>query len=465
MDGTILVADDDRTIRAVLTQALTRAGCKVRATGSIETLWRWIDEGDGDVVISDVNLPDGDGLEMLPAIKRKRKDLPVIIISAQNTVITAIKASELGAYDYLPKPFDLKKLLSKVNKALSNQGTNNTIIQQDGAVDPELPLIGSSPLMQDVYRFLARVLHTDLSTIITGESGTGKDLLAHTMHDLGPRAPMDFVRINISSLNIDKIEGTLIGGKEDLNIFPASKSSTIYFDEISEMSDETQLQLLDLLRSDAVINKNYRFISSSRLSLQNLISQGIIREDLFYRLNVVNINLPPLRDRVGDIPDLTKHFLQQSALSGMPKKIISTKAIQLLQNAPWAGNIRELENFINSLVVLISDEEITPNHVEENLNLIPSVNSNELDADNGKLSSSVEKHIKRYFDLHGDSLPPPGLYNRILKEIELPLIALSLSATRGNQIKTSELLGINRNTLRKKIKDLDIVVTRSKKMM
>ena len=465
MDGTILVADDDRTIRAVLTQALTRAGCKVRATGSIETLWRWIDEGDGDVVISDVNLPDGDGLEMLPAIKRKRKDLPVIIISAQNTVITAIKASELGAYDYLPKPFDLKKLLSKVNKALSNQGTNNNIIQQDGAVDQELPLIGSSPLMQDVYRFLARVLHTDLSTIITGESGTGKDLLAHTMHDLGPRAPMDFVRINISSSNIDKIEGTLIGGKEDLNISPALKSSTIYFDEISEMSDETQLQLLDLLRSDAVINKNYRFISSSRLSLQNLISQGIIREDLFYRLNVVNINLPPLRDRVGDIPDLTKHFLQQSALSGMPKKVISTKAIQLLQNAPWAGNIRELENFINSLVVLISDEEITPNHIEENLNLIPSVNSNELDSDNGKLSSSVEKHIKRYFDLHGDSLPPPGLYNRILKEIELPLIALSLSATRGNQIKTSELLGINRNTLRKKIKDLDIVVTRSKKMM
>ena len=465
MDGTILVADDDRTIRAVLTQALTRAGCKVRATGSIETLWRWIDEGDGDVVISDVNLPDGDGLEMLPAIKRKRKDLPVIIISAQNTVITAIKASELGAYDYLPKPFDLKKLLSKVNKALSNQGTNNNIIPQDGAIDPELPLIGSSPLMQDVYRFLARVLHTDLSTIITGESGTGKDLLAHTMHDLGPRAPLDFVRINISSSNIDKIEGTLIGGKEDLNISPASKGSTIYFDEISEMSDETQLQLLDLLRSDEVISKNYRFISSSRLPLQNLISQGIIREDLFYRLNVVNINLPPLRDRVGDIPDLTKHFLQQSVLSGMAKKAISTKAIQLLQNAPWTGNIRELENFINSLVVLISDEEITPNHIEENLNLIPSVNSNELDSDNGKLSSSVEKHIKRYFDLHGDSLPPPGLYNRILKEIELPLIALSLSATRGNQIKTSELLGINRNTLRKKIKDLDIVVTRSKKMM
>jgi len=465
MDGTILVADDDRTIRTVLTQALTRAGCKVRATGSIETLWRWIDEGNGDVVISDVNFPDGDGLEMLPAIKRKRNDLPVIIISAQNTVITAIKASELGAYDYLPKPFDLKKLLSKVNKALLNQGAEKSVIPQGGIVKPELPLIGSSPLMQDVYRFLARILHTDLSTIITGESGTGKDLLARAMHDLGPRSAMDFVRINISSSNIDKIEGTLVGGKEDLKISPASKGATIYFDEISEMSDEIQLQLLDLLRSDSVIDKKYRLISSSRLSLQNLISQGVIREDLFYRLNVVNINLPPLRDRIGDIPDLTKHFLQLSVMLGLPQKTISIKAMQLLQNAQWMGNIRELENFINRLVVLVSDDEISANHVEENLNLIPSMNSDDLDTSNGKLSSSVERHIKRYFDLHGETLPPPGLYNRIMKEIELPLIALSLSATRGNQIKTSELLGINRNTLRKKIKDLDIVVTRSKKMM
>ena len=465
MDGTILVADDDRTIRTVLTQALTRAGCKVRATGSIETLWRWIDEGNGDVVISDVNFPDGDGLEMLPAIKRKRNDLPVIIISAQNTVITAIKASELGAYDYLPKPFDLKKLLSKVNKALLNQGAEKSVIPRGGIVEPELPLIGSSPLMQDVYRFLARILHTDLSTIITGESGTGKDLLARAMHDLGPRSAMDFVRINISSSNIDKIEGTLVGGKEDLKITPASKGATIYFDEISEMSDEIQLQLLDLLRSDSVIDKKYRLISSSRLSLQNLISQGVIREDLFYRLNVVNINLPPLRDRIGDIPDLTKHFLQLSVMLGLPQKTISIKAMQLLQNAQWMGNIRELENFINRLVVLVSDDEISANHVEENLNLIPSMNSDDLDTSNGKLSSSVERHIKRYFDLHGETLPPPGLYNRIMKEIELPLIALSLSATRGNQIKTSELLGINRNTLRKKIKDLDIVVTRSKKMM
>ena len=465
MDGTILVADDDRTIRTVLTQALTRAGCKVRATGSIETLWRWIDEGNGDVVISDVNFPDGDGLEMLPAIKRKRNDLPVIIISAQNTVITAIKASELGAYDYLPKPFDLKKLLSKVNKALLNQGAGKSVIPHGGIVEPELPLIGSSPLMQDVYRFLARILHTDLSTIITGESGTGKDLLARAMHDLGPRSAMDFVRINISSSNIDKIEGTLVGGKEDLKITPASKGATIYFDEISEMSDEIQLQLLDLLRSDSVIDKKYRLISSSRLSLQNLISQGVIREDLFYRLNVVNINLPPLRDRIGDIPDLTKHFLQLSVMLGLPQKTISIKAMQLLQNAQWMGNIRELENFINRLVVLVSDDEISANHVEENLNLIPSMNSDDLDTSNGKLSSSVERHIKRYFDLHGETLPPPGLYNRIMKEIELPLIALSLSATRGNQIKTSELLGINRNTLRKKIKDLDIVVTRSKKMM
>ena len=168
MDGTILVADDDRTIRTVLTQALTRAGCKVRSTGSLDTLWRWVEGGDGDVVISDVNFPDGDGLELLPLINQKRSDLPVIIISAQNTIMTAIKASELGAYDYLPKPFDLKELLSKVNKALSNQGFKASVIPLGGKSELDLPLVGSSPLMQEVYRFLARVLKTNLSTMITG---------------------------------------------------------------------------------------------------------------------------------------------------------------------------------------------------------------------------------------------------------------------------------------------------------
>ena len=463
MDGTILVADDDRTIRTVLSQALTRAGCKVRATGSVHTLWRWIEEGEGDVVISDVNMPDGDGLDLLPQIKRKRPDLPVLIVSAQNTVMTAIKASELGAYDYLPKPFDLKDLLAKVNRALSQKtmGELDTVIDEA----PEMPLIGSAPLMQDVYRLLARVLNTDLSVMVTGESGTGKDLLALALHNLGHRVKNDFVTINASTATTQRLDGILLGEKGDFEVSQAPENATIYLDEIGEMSPSSQLHLLDILRDERLKVRNYRIISSTRQNLDNLVNQGSFREDLFYRLNVVSIALPRLRDRVGDIPELTRHFLQKSATTGLPLKSISSHGLELMQNAPWLGNVRELENFVSRLVVLCAEDEVSELYVMQNLQKIPQAPSSNSISDDGKLSGAVEKHIKRYFDLHGDILPPPGLYNRILREIEMPLLALSLAATRGNQIKTAELLGINRNTLRKKIKELDIVVTRSKKMM
>ena len=463
MDGTILVADDDRTIRTVLSQALTRAGCKVRATGSIETLWRWIEEGEGDVVISDVNMPDGDGLDLLPKINRKRPTLPVIIVSAQNTVMTAIRASELGAHDYLPKPFDLKELLAKVSKALSQNGISP--VQSETEAQNDLPLVGSSPMMQDVYRLVARVINTDLPVLITGKSGTGKDLLAHTLHDLGLRQNNDFVTISTSTASIQKIEGVLLGGFENQGIECASVNATIYLDEIGEMSDESQLHLLDMLRNPVVKTRNYRIVSSTHQSLEELINQGAFREDLFYRLNVVSIILPRLRDRVDDIPLLARHFLQKVTSTGLPLKTISTKGMELMRNAPWVGNIRELENFINRISVLYVDDEITDQHVLESLDGGPMAILDDAIPENGKLSTAVEWHIKRYFELHGDILPPPGLYNRILREVEMPLIALSLSVTRGNQIKTAELLGINRNTLRKKIKELDIVVTRSKKMM
>lgn len=461
MDGTILVADDDRTIRTVLTQALTRAGCKVRATGSMNTLWSWIENGDGDVVISDVNMPDGDGLNMLPQIKRKRPELPVIIVSAQNTVITAIKASEAGAYDYLPKPFDLKELLSKVNKALSHGSTTNfSPINDDTSKD--LPLIGSSPAMQDVYRLVARIVNTDLATLITGESGTGKDLLAHAIHDLGHRASSGFVSVNTARVGPDELRSILIGGQKAQK---APKNATIYFDDIGEMSADAQLDLLNILRTDEFKAQGYRLISSSQESLLELVDQGIFREDLFYRLNVVSITMPPLRDRIADISELTHHFLRKFTGIGATARGISDEALLLLRNAKWAGNVRELENFVSRLLVLSIEDEITESCVQENLERSPLQQTKNILLDSEKLSSSVEAHLQRYFDLHGDVLPPPGLYNRIVREVELPLIALSLAATRGNQIKTAELLGINRNTLRKKIKELDIVVTRSKKMM
>jgi two-component system nitrogen regulation response regulator GlnG len=465
MDGTVLVADDDRTIRTVLTQALTRAGCKVRSTGSATTLWRWVEEGEGNAVVSDVMMPDGNGLEMLPAINRKRPDLPVIVISAQNTVMTAIKASEVGAFDYLPKPFDLKELLSKVNKALLQSATPVPQAMPTGDKEHGLPLVGSSPAMQDVYRLLARVLNTDLNVMITGESGTGKSLLAKTLHDLGHRSHEAFVTISAATATPASLEAVILGDAPDGAADTAPPNATLYLDEVAEMSPETQLHLLDLLQSQRVRSKNFRIISSTGQDLVNLVNEGIFREDLFYRLNVMPMSLPPLRDRLDDIADLTTLFLRRAAEQGMPNKVIAREGLDKMRLALWAGNVRELENFTRQLIVLSPYEEISGDFVEDMLSQLPKVVSDAEPLRGEKLSTAVEAHIQRYFDQHGDSLPPPGLYNRILREVELPLIALTLSATRGNQIKAAELLGLNRNTLRKKIGMLDIQVTRTKKMM
>ncbi|MBL4748994.1 MAG: response regulator [Amylibacter sp.] len=459
MDGTVIVADDDRTIRTVLTQALTRAGCKVRATGNIATLWRWVEEGEGDVVISDVMMPDGNGLDLLPQIHKKRPNLPVIIISAQNTVMTAIKASEHGAYDYLPKPFDLKELLSKVSRALSP--TNMTTAQAPSAKadGQSLPLVGSSQAMQDVYRVVARVLNTDLNVMITGQSGTGKNLLAKTLHELGNRAAAPMVTILSASATPEWVEQVLY----DENQTP--KGATVYLDEIAQMSIETQLRLQDLMQMPEVLQKNLRFISSTQVPLTALINEGMFREDLFYRLSVMPISLPALRDHVDDISELAIYFMQKSAAEGQAMKTIASKALDHMRVALWPGNVRELQNFIQRIMVLCPDDEISAHFVEEMLLQMPKSTPETAPLAGDKLSSAIEIHLKRYFDLHGTDLPPPGLYNRIIREVELPLIALTLSATRGNQIKTAELLGINRNTLRKKIQKLDIKVTRTKKMM
>ncbi|MBV1864327.1 MAG: response regulator [Rhodobacteraceae bacterium] len=457
MDGTILIADDDRTIRTVLTQALTRAGCRVRATGNTTTLWRWIEEGEGDAVISDVMMPDGNGLDMLPAIRRRRPDLPVIVISAQNTVMTAIKASEAGAYDYLPKPFDLRDLLSKVNKALSH-AERPKVSPEAQESENALPLIGGSPAMQEVYRIFARVLNTDLNVMILGESGTGKDLLAKTLHQLGGRSGSDFVTFNAATLDKDELTDTLISRA-------SLAGGTVYLDELGEMTPECQISLLGLLQNPAVMARNLRFVSSSSQPIGELVNEGVFREDLFYRLNVMPINLPPLRDRTIDIADLSHFFLQKHCVEGSPVKTISPEALEKLRLNAWPGNVRALENFVRQMVVLCPEDEITSAFVSERIRQIPAAEPNSHNLSGDRLSATVGAHIQRYFDQHGDALPPPGLYNRILREVELPLIALTLSATRGNQIKAAELLGINRNTLRKKIGDLDISVTRGRKMM
>jgi two-component system nitrogen regulation response regulator GlnG len=428
-------------------------------------------------------MPDGDALDLLPAIKRKRPELPVIVMSAQNTVMTAIRAAEAGAYEYLPKPFDLKEVLEQVRRGLSQrrgapQPARDTLAIADQE-EENLPLIGRSPAMQDVYRIMARLMNTDLSVMVTGESGTGKELVARALHNFGHRKNGPFVAVNMAAIPHDLIEAELFGtegtdGAEPIEgRFELAAGGSLFLDEVGDMPSDAQTRLLRVLQDGqftrvggrAPINANVRIISATHQDLKALIVEGKFREDLFYRLNVVPVRLPPLRERLEDIPDLSRAFLSKAEEEGLPLKRITQDAIEVLKRQNWAGNVRELENLMRRLAVLVPDEVIGAKEVEQEMSARPATAPGKEALPTQKLSQAVESHLQRYFSLHGNDLPAPGLYDRIIREVEMPLIALSLAATRGNQVKTAELLGINRNTLRKKIRDLDIPVTRGKTLM
>lgn len=487
---TILVADDDAAIRTVVTQALTRAGYEVRSTAAAGVLWRWVAAGDGDLVVTDVVMPDENIFDVLPRIRHMRPDLPVIVMSAQNTFMTAIKASERGAYDYLPKPFDLNELVSLVGRALA--AAKPVANGEKDRVADDIPLVGRSPAMQDIYRVLARLMQTDLTVIVTGESGTGKELVARALHDFGKRKRGPFVAINMAAIPKDLIESELFGHEKGAFTGAAQRSSgrfeqaeggTLFLDEIGDMPMEAQTRLLRVLQQGEYttvggrtpIRTDVRIVAATNKDLLALIEQGLFREDLYYRLNVVPIRLPPLRDRSADVPDLARHFLALCEKSGLPRKVFQPEALARLQSYPWPGNIRELENMVRRLVALYPDDVITREAVEAELNdskrpepgtpppaapeqgLVrrnPVSETQQRATDS--IEASVERHLAAYFQIHGDDLPPPGLYDRVLREVERPLVAAALAATRGNQVKAAELLGLNRNTLRKKIKDLNI---------
>ncbi|OUR76970.1 nitrogen regulation protein NR(I) [Alphaproteobacteria bacterium 46_93_T64] len=478
MVGTILVADDDHGIRTVLDQALSRANYTVRSTSNAATLYNWVLEGVGDLVVTDVVMPDENGLDLLPRLKKIRPELPVIVMSAQNTLLTAIKATERGAYDYLPKPFDLKELLQVVERALSKpKNVRKNTMDLDEDEDTKIPLIGRSAAMQEIYRVLARLMGTDLTVMITGESGTGKELVARALHEYGKRKSGPFVAINMAAIPKELIESELFGHEKGaftgadsraIGRFEQAQGGTLFLDEIGDMPLEAQTRLLRVLQQGEYttvggrtpMKTDVRIVAATNRDLRQFVRQGLFREDLFYRLNVVPLRLPPLRERAEDIPDLVRHFLILAQGEGLPVKSIDSEALEVLKKHKWPGNVRELENLVQRLIALYSEEVIDAKVVAMELQPAVSAPSVEAIPEDENFSAAIERHISKYFAAHPGSLPPSGLYERILRELERPLITLSLDATNGNQIRTAELLGLNRNTLRKKIRELDIQVVR-----
>jgi two-component system, NtrC family, nitrogen regulation response regulator GlnG len=472
MNATILVADDDRSIRLVVSQALAQRGHAVRAASDVRTLWQWVDAGEGDLVVTDVLMPDGNGLDLVPRIKERRPDLPIIVMSAQNTILTAIRANERGAFEYLPKPFDLDVLVAAVDRALTQ--TQPEALPAGNGAEEVLPIVGRSPAMQEVFRVIGRLVNTDMTALINGESGTGKELVAQALHDFGRRKDKPFVAINMAAIPRELIESELFGHEKGaftgaiargVGKFELAQGGTLFLDEIGDMPMEAQTRLLRVLQTGeftsvggrAAQKADVRIIAATHRDLRQLIVQGRFREDLFYRLNVVPIHLPSLRERRGDIADLARHFVTKAALDGLATKTLSTAAIEELQRYDWPGNVRELENLMRRIAVLYSESVIDARMVAESL----AAGAPGRDGKMGRhadetLGQSVDRHLRAYFAAHQGRLPAHGLYDRILHEVERPLLTICLEATRGNQIKAAELLGLNRNTLRKKLRELDI---------
>ena len=467
---TILVADDDSAVRMVLERTLQRDGHRVRATSRSKALWEWVDAGEGDLVITDVVMPDGNGLDLVPRIRERRPELPIIVVSAHSTLMTAVKATQSGAYDYLAKPFDIANLSSTVMRALDEPLSHSG----DSGDAEESPLIvGQSPAMQHIFRAIGRLAPTDLTVMIEGESGSGKELVARALHDFGQRRTGPFVAVNVAAIPRELVESELFGHERGAftgahqrrdGRFAQAQGGTLFLDEIGDMPADAQTRLLRVLQegvfsplgSRQAIRTDTRIIAATHRNLVDAIQHGRFREDLFYRLNVVPIRVPPLRERRGDIALLLRHFLLDAVQSGLPSRTFSSEAIDALEGHDWPGNVRELENLVRRLVALCPNETIDAGDVLTELaHAAPA-----RDRPGESLTQSIEAHLRSYFDQHSDVLPAPGLYDRMLHELERPLLALTLDATGGNQVRASEVLGINRNTLRKKLRELGIPAIR-----
>lgn len=439
MEGTILLADDDHAIRTVLTQALTRAGLRVHATASMAQLLRWVEEGRGDLVVTDVVMPDGNGLEAIPAIQHSRPGLPVIVISAQNTIVTAIRAAEAEVFDYLPKPFDLHMLLAQVRAGLRRR--RRVAAPEPPAAPPALPLVGRAPAMQALFRRIAQVLHSDLAVIVAGEAGSGRSTVARLLHELSDRAAGPLAVLSPA----DPLpEAPPLGG-------------SLLIEDPAALPPEAQARLVARLAAWEAGPRPPRLIAVTGPDPAADAGEGRLRADLHHRLAGMVLAVPPLRARAEDIPELAAHLL---ARAGLPLHL-SAEALAGLARLPFPGNLRELDQLLRRLALTATGPEVGPADLAAALPPAAARPAGTL----MPLAEAVAQHLQRYFDLHGGELPPAGLHARIIAEVERPLIELALAATGGNQLRCADLLGLNRNTLRKKLTEHNIEVTRRRRVM
>ncbi|WP_010186447.1 nitrogen regulation protein NR(I) [Sphingomonas sp. PAMC 26605] len=466
--GRILVLDDDAAIRTVVGQALKRDGHRVLTAATIAEAEVQLATALPDVLISDVKLPDGNGLDLVDRVVRAHPGLPVIVLSAQNTLTTAVRSTEVGAFDYLPKPFDLDALSRTVQSALARGSGGEA--EPIEAEDRALPLIGRSPAMQDVYRIIARVVSNDLTVLVSGESGTGKELVARAIHDLGPRRRSPFLALNMAAIPRELIEAELFGHERgaftgaqarSAGRFEQAAGGTLFLDEIGDMPMEAQTRLLRVLQSGEfttvggarTIRADVRIVAATNRELGQLVATGQFREDLFYRLNVVPVTLPALRARRQDIALLARHFLDRAAEDGLPRKQLDMDAIAVLEAYDWPGNVRELENMMRRIAVLARDERIDAGEIRAMLgSAMPSVAT---PGDAG-IDAAIRARIERLAIEEPAALDDGTLYDRIIAEVERPLIEALLARHGQNQLRTARALGINRNTLRKRLDLLGI---------
>ena len=469
----VLVADDEESIRVVLSTALTQAGHDVEiATNGSEALAQLL-ANRFDVAILDVRMPDLSGLDVLTRIRETETPVIVIVITAQNTMANAIEAMKRGAFNYLTKPFDLDEVRTLVARASEMHSLTRTVgrirTEVVGRYEPGVTLIGTSTAMQEIFKTIGRLANSDATVLIEGESGTGKELIARAIHVHSPRWSGPFVALNCSAIPRDLLESELFGhergaftGASERRVgrFETAGGGTLFLDEVGDMPIELQVKLLRVLQerefsrvgSTAVLKADVRIIAATNQSLERAVRENRFREDLYFRLKVVPINVPPLRDRRGDIPELIRHFLAKTnAEMGTDISGITPEAEALLVRHPWQGNVRELENTLVRAAVLAPGQTLT----EADLQLPEATPPPALA---GSLAETLRSAVAAL--VNDPSRPAKELHAAVVAAVERPLIELVLEQTGGNQLRAADLLGINRNTLRKKLTALGIPIPR-----